>query len=206
MTPYTYFIGWSKHNKFYYGVRYAKNSNPKELWITYFTSSKHVKNYSAKYGNPDIIQIRKIFKNPDEARLWENRVLKRLKVVNNSKYLNATDNIAIKPIEFDRAKNFEKWNKLSYTEKYTIEQRENRSKIARENMLKKHRDGKITYVKPDDTTNYKNAAKLRWSNPEFKALQKSRKWINDGIKSKMVLSQELSHYLNSGWNLGRVGG
>lgn len=96
MTPYTYLIGWSKHNKFYYGVRYAKNSNPKELWIT--------------------------------------------------------------------------------------------------------------YVKPDDTTNYKNAAKLRWSNPEFKALQKSRKWINDGIKSKMVLSQELSHYLNSGWNLGRVGG
>lgn len=29
---YTYLIGWSSHNKFYYGVRYAKGSNPNELW------------------------------------------------------------------------------------------------------------------------------------------------------------------------------
>jgi len=43
--PYTYLIGWTSTNKYYYGVRFAKNCNPSELFITYFTSSKHVKNY-----------------------------------------------------------------------------------------------------------------------------------------------------------------
>jgi hypothetical protein len=55
-TPYTYLIGWSSTNKFYYGVRYAKKCNPSELFISYFTSSKHVKSYMKKHGNPDIIQ------------------------------------------------------------------------------------------------------------------------------------------------------
>lgn len=32
-TPYTYLIGWSKQNKFYYGRRTAKNCHPKEFWI-----------------------------------------------------------------------------------------------------------------------------------------------------------------------------
>lgn len=91
---YTYLIGWSTYKKFYYGVRYSKNANPFELWKTYFTSSKYVKNFREKYGEPDIIQIRKTFNNPDKARLWEHKVLKKLKVVNDDKWLNQTDNIS----------------------------------------------------------------------------------------------------------------
>jgi len=30
---YTYLIGWSKLKKYYYGVRFAKKSNPKDLWV-----------------------------------------------------------------------------------------------------------------------------------------------------------------------------
>jgi hypothetical protein len=39
---YTYLIGWSKLDKWYYGVRYASNCNPDELWVKYKTSSKQL--------------------------------------------------------------------------------------------------------------------------------------------------------------------
>jgi hypothetical protein len=42
-TPYTYLIGWSHLNKWYYGRRTAKGCHPSELWVKYFTSSKSVK-------------------------------------------------------------------------------------------------------------------------------------------------------------------
>jgi len=78
-TPYTYLIGWSSENKWYYGVRYAKGCHPNDLWITYFTSSKIVKKYTEKHGSPNIIQIRKIFKDCNSAFIWEQTVLKKNK-------------------------------------------------------------------------------------------------------------------------------
>ena len=92
---YTYLIGWSKLNKFYYGVRFAKNSIPEDLWITYKTSSKHVQAFVAEHGNPDIIQVRKTFHNIDKARLWEHKVLRRLGVIKDERFLNKTDNKSI---------------------------------------------------------------------------------------------------------------
>lgn len=94
---YTYLIGWSKLNKWYYGVRYAKFCCPSELWVSYFTSSKHVKNFVSKYGKPDVIQIRKVFNDANKARLWESKVLKRLKVITNEKWINKSTNKAIDP-------------------------------------------------------------------------------------------------------------
>jgi hypothetical protein len=86
--PYTYLIGWSKLNIFYYGVRYAKNCSPNDLWNPYKTSSKHVKTFIEKNGEPDIIKIRKTFNDKNKARMWEEKVLKKLNVTNNDKWLN----------------------------------------------------------------------------------------------------------------------
>lgn len=94
-TPYTYLLGWQNHNKYYYGVRYARNCSPSELMITYETSSKYVKEFISKYGNPDIVQIRKVFASKDEARKWEHKVLRRMKAMHRSDFLNETDNISI---------------------------------------------------------------------------------------------------------------
>ncbi len=90
-TPYTYFIKWSQLGWKYYGVRHAQKCNPNDLWITYFTSSKEVAIVRDIYGEPDIIQIRKTFQTSDEARLWETKVLQRMKVVKNLEWLNKTD-------------------------------------------------------------------------------------------------------------------
>lgn len=87
-TPYTYLIGWSKFGRYYYGVRFAKGCHPSEFWKKYFTSSKFVTEFRKDHGEPDIIQIRKTFKTHTEACLWEGKVLKRLNVVNDDKWLN----------------------------------------------------------------------------------------------------------------------
>jgi hypothetical protein len=93
-TPYTYLIGWSSANKWYYGVRYSKGCDPSELWKTYFTSSNHVKKFRQINGDPDIIQIRKTFNCVNKARIWEHKVLKRLNVISKENFINKTDNIS----------------------------------------------------------------------------------------------------------------
>ena len=86
--PYTYLIGWTERNLWYYGVRYANHCNPKDLWVFYFTSSTYVKRIRNLYGEPDVIQVRKVFKDDISARTWEYKVLKRLNVEKKNKWLN----------------------------------------------------------------------------------------------------------------------
>lgn len=88
--PFTYLIGWSKQNIWYYGVRYKDGANPLHLWTKYFTSSKLVKNYRVIFGEPDVIQIRKTFSSKSDARLWESKVNRRL-TVKSEKFLNQFD-------------------------------------------------------------------------------------------------------------------
>lgn len=89
--PYTYLIGWKHLDTWYYGVRFKRNCNPSDLWVTYFTSSNHVSNFVKFNGPPDVIEIRKIFTNAKSARLWEHTVLRRLDVRHDSRFLNQTN-------------------------------------------------------------------------------------------------------------------
>ena len=86
--PYTYLVGWSYLDMWYYGVRYAKNCHPSDLWTRYFTSSKLVASLRRKYGEPDIIKVRKTFCDPKDAIIWEQKVLRRLNVTKSCKWLN----------------------------------------------------------------------------------------------------------------------
>lgn len=114
-TPYTYLIGWSSLNMWYYGVRYALKCAPDDLWKTYFTSSKHVHRFEKLHGPPDIIQVRKIFTNANQAINWENKVLKRMKVVEDNRFLNRTYNKGI-------STNLSSWTKgKTYEELYGID-------------------------------------------------------------------------------------
>jgi len=87
-TPFTYLIGWTNLNKWYYGVRYAKNCHPSDLWTTYFTSSPIVKQFIEDNGHPDVIQVRKIFNNVLASRQWEDKVQRKLNVIHDQKWLN----------------------------------------------------------------------------------------------------------------------
>lgn len=94
--PYTYQITWSSTGMKYYGARWAKNCHPADLFVSYFTSSKHVALYIEKNGLPDITEIIKTFTGDDSVknvRLFEAEELKRLNAVLRDDYLNKHDGI-----------------------------------------------------------------------------------------------------------------
>ena len=97
--PYTYLIGWSRHNLWYYGAQYGNSrkgtANPSNLWVTYFTSSKYVKNVRELYGEPDVVQVRKVFKTRAQTIEWESRVLQRLGAKGRIDFLNKHDSAGI---------------------------------------------------------------------------------------------------------------
>ena len=87
-TPYTYLIGWSGKNLYYYGVRHARGCDPSDLWVKYFTSSKRVKALRSELGEPDVIQIRRTFKSKANALEWESTVIRRMKMVLSESWAN----------------------------------------------------------------------------------------------------------------------
>lgn len=89
--PYTYLIGWSTPNIWYYGVQYRETgiiANPKNLWTNYFTSSKQLQQIRKLHGEPDVIQVRKTFKNKISALRWEQRVIRKLRLHKRENWLN----------------------------------------------------------------------------------------------------------------------
>jgi len=89
--PFTYLIGWKNLNKYYYGVRYADNSTPSDLWTVYFSSSDIVTDYRKKYGEPDIIKVRKVFTTASDAIKWETKFLSRIKAAQSENWLNLSN-------------------------------------------------------------------------------------------------------------------
>lgn len=90
-TPYTYLIGWSHLNMYYYGRRTAVGCRPSDLWTSYFTSSQYVKRMRQLHGEPDIITVRKIFSNAHDCAVWENTVLRRLGAARATNFINRTN-------------------------------------------------------------------------------------------------------------------
>lgn len=89
--PYTYLIGWTKLNIWYYGRRTKKGCDPNELWKKYFTSSVYVQRFRETYGEPDIVQVRKIFIGTNSVvrcSRFEEGVIRRLKAVSKPNWLN----------------------------------------------------------------------------------------------------------------------
>ena len=175
--PYTYLIGWSQHDRWYYGVRYAKGCHPSELWTNYFTSSKYVKMYRDMYGEPDVIEVRRTFSDTMKAMEWENRVLRRMKVVEDVRWINATTNAA--PHKSVRKHNpipgalgaKKKLSGRTYEELYGTEKAIELKKKRRETLARNWSDPSIKarmIKKPLDTSAYRIAAIKRHSNPERK--------------------------------------
>lgn len=95
--PFTYRI-ICPNGLHYYGVRYAVGCNPKDLWTTYFTSSKEIKKLLQSYDRTEfIVEVRKCFLDTESAIQYERRVLERVvgkpgwlnKHIGGEKFVNA---------------------------------------------------------------------------------------------------------------------
>lgn len=87
-TYYTYLVGWSKHNLWYYGRRTSSKCHPTDLWSTYFTSSKEIKRIRPIIGEPDVVQVRRTFASVQECIQWEIKVIRRMKSSKRDNWLN----------------------------------------------------------------------------------------------------------------------
>ena len=93
---YTYLIGWSNLDLWYYGVRYAQTNRKRDydLWTDYFTHSKPVKHMRAFIGEPDVIHYDKIFDSIDEARKYESKALTEHNAKESIHWLNKHDKLS----------------------------------------------------------------------------------------------------------------
>lgn len=165
-SPYTYLLSWTSLDKHYYGVRHAKRCSPKDLWVSYFSSSKEVKKYKKLYGDPDIIEVRKVFESGDVARLWEQKVLKRLNAARSDKWLNKNNSDGKFYNKGHTEDTKQKLSILNMGKKWSIEA------IQKRELTKKSK-GIRTNVGRELTTEHKNKIKKsmegRVLTPEWKA-------------------------------------
>lgn len=184
MVAYTYLIGWSELKKYYFGLRYKKGCKTSDLWTTYFTSSKQVKQMREFFGEPDIVEIRTTFNDVNVAREHEHKVLRRLKVLGEQKWLNNTTNKAFSnnnnAILFSDPKRRQKW----YQNVCNATRNELFRAKARENNIKQFSD-------PEKAKRHKESCKQVWNDI----------WINDGSTNKRI-SRETE--IPQGWNRGRI--
>jgi len=85
--PYVYIVKNKTLGLKYIGLRYAKGCEPKDLWVSYFTSSKHIKKLITLFGVDDFkIKVLKQFSNNYEAMQYENKLLRI--AIKRDDYLN----------------------------------------------------------------------------------------------------------------------
>lgn len=194
--PYTYLIGWTKLNTFYYGCEYsnsdARIANPDNLWTIYFTSSKTVKAFREKHGEPDLIQIRKTFIDAKSTRLWESKVLDRLKVTKKRYFLN---------------KRGGSWKWAIYEMTDEVKNKISVSHIGKKmpkDAVKKRIEtlkAKGGYTVSDSTRKKISESGKGVPQPQsFIEKMKDKIWITNGITTRRIFSNET---IPNGWVKGR---
>lgn len=90
MKPYTYLIKHRPTGKVYYGYRSANKVDAvDDLWKKYFTSSPKIQQLIEETGADSFdVEIRRVFENKEQASVWETKVLRRCKVLNDERWIN----------------------------------------------------------------------------------------------------------------------
>ena len=180
MIPYTYLIGWTKHNAFYYGVRYSGTCHPSDLWVSYFTSSNSVKKFRAEFGEPDIIQVRKTFSSTSKARTFETKVLRRIKVKIRKDFLNKVDKPC--PSFLGGRHSIETKAKMRASAHRTPRSQEVRDKISVGNKGRVHSLNEVLKMK-NSLTGYKH------TNQAKENMSSSRIGLKPSSETKSKMSQ-----------------
>lgn len=91
-TPYTYLVTHKVTGKRYYGSSYSKNCHPSKLGVSYFTSSKVIKEIIEKEGASAFTwAVRMICNSPNQARNREAKFLKQVKAAQSINWYNKSN-------------------------------------------------------------------------------------------------------------------
>jgi ribosomal protein L39E len=91
--PFTYIITHVPTNVKYYGARWAKGCNPKDLGTTYFSSSNFMKKIIKEEGLDKFkFEVRKTFSSAEEAIKWETKFLTKIDAAKSPYWFNKHNN------------------------------------------------------------------------------------------------------------------
>ena len=182
--PYTYLVGWSEINLYYYGVKYGANANPDTFWKNYFTSSKDVAEYRKIHGEPDVIQVRQIFSNPQDAIDWEIKVLTRVLSENNpnrDKWINKCVHY-LNYVGTPESNKVLSIAKRKYLANRTPEQIKRDYQVRLMNASNKEANRKIS-----------ESQKKRFADPEYKQWYRDNVWDNPERNEKLRQNTTAKH-------------
>ena len=209
--PFTYLIGWTKHNLWYYGVRFAKGCNPEDLWTKYFTSSEIVSNTRIRLGEPDVIKVRKKFLTEVDAKRWEDKVLSSIPIDKRHHWLNQTFS-SFRGVVFTetirkrigekskgrecKPETREKISKSMTGIKRSEETKKKNSEHRKQVILKHGSAGLASMHSEEAKAKVREKNKIR--NKENPA-NKGRIWICNEFERKMIKSEDFESYKSKGW-------
>jgi hypothetical protein len=206
--PFTYLIKHIPTGKVYYGLRYAKKCHPSDLWTKYFTSSYDVEKLIEKDGKDAFLfEVRKTFNDAGQAIEWEKRVLRRMKVIQRSDFIN---------------RNIPGSSMFSHSEE-TKEKLRKPKPAGFGDKLKGNKHATVTKGVPKTKEHAENIAKGKKGKAPFKGKDhprygkkksdeellkmsismKKKKWMNNGINCAFVEPNDIETYLSRGYNMGR---
>lgn len=88
-TPYTYCLTNKQAGIHYYGSRTAKGCDPHDLWSTYFTSSRIIRELIVTHGKDSFTyRTMRVFNSADECLRHETMFLLRVGAANNPRFYN----------------------------------------------------------------------------------------------------------------------
>ena len=88
--PYVYLIRHISSGKFYAGSRTSKTCHPSDFWVSYFTSSKYIKQIISNEGK-DSFEILEIIPRPNDALEYETKLLTSVNAEKSDKWINRTN-------------------------------------------------------------------------------------------------------------------
>jgi hypothetical protein len=206
--PFTYLIKHIPTGKVYYGLRYAKKCHPSDLWTTYFTSSYDVEKLIEKDGKDAFLfEVRKTFNDTKKAIEWEKRVLRRMKAIQRTDFINR--NIPGSSMFVHSEETKEKMrkpkptgfgDKLKGNKHASVTKGVPKTKEHAEN-ISRGKKGKAPFKGKDHPRYGKKK-----SNEELLKMSlsmKKKKWMNNGINCAFVEPNDIETYLSRGYTMGR---
>lgn len=196
MRPYFYIIGWTKHNKWYMGIKYSKDANPETFWSKYFTSSKYVKELKQVAGDPDVIWTYEKG-TAQEAIDMEIRCMKEMLVLTDDRWLNKNVGGAILMTPEIIAKMKETLATPEIKEKARIAHSKPRKPMSEETKekIRNKLKGKSTGPRSQETKkriSQSMAGRNTWAE-KHPGVERKRKLVSDETKEKIRRAALLRH-------------
>ena len=177
--PYVYIIRWTNANKGYIGVRYAKGCHPSDLFVSYHTSSKAVKQLISEIGLPDQVKIFP-YSDKETALLMEEKFQRRFRVLESDYWFNKNIN----------GKYFHNYNmtsehkiKISNSMKGRKFSETHKQNISESKKGKGNPQCEVTKIKISETLSNRNLSQTHKQN-----ISKARKGIRLSEETKKKMS------------------